>query len=175
MIRIFRNPHHRRRTLSARHPTRFIGCRFHLSMLSRRERKTFSGHIEVEGLIGLAMLIGSSLVCMTHGRTARRGGADGASSDGLAHGVCVADVADVAGGGVIVVMALPARVRANPASGTRPSSAGSSWSHTCTSNVRTMRSPPCRSSCSPPRRRGASADSSRADASTRPEMDQNPE
>lgn len=42
------------------------------------------------------MLIGSSLVCMTHGRTARRGGADGASSDGLAHGVCVADVADVA-------------------------------------------------------------------------------
>ncbi|KLN89388.1 hypothetical protein LMG11583_0113 [Bifidobacterium bifidum] len=45
------------------------------------------------------MLIGSSLVCMTHGRTARRGGADGASSDGLAHGVCVADVADVAGGG----------------------------------------------------------------------------
>lgn len=68
-------------------------------MLSRRERKTFSGHIEVEGLIGLAMLIGSSLVCMTHGRTARRGGADGASSDGLAHGVCVADVADVAGGG----------------------------------------------------------------------------
>ena len=66
-------------------------------MLSRRERKTFSGHIEVGGLIGLAMLIGSSLVCMTHGRTARRGGADGASSDGLAHGVCVADVADVAG------------------------------------------------------------------------------
>lgn len=49
-------------------------------------------------MIGLAMLIGSSLVCMTHGRTARRGGADGASSDGLAHGVCVADVADVAGG-----------------------------------------------------------------------------
>lgn len=48
-------------------------------------------------MIGLAMLIGSSLVCMTHGRTARRGGADGASSDGLAHGVCVADVADVAG------------------------------------------------------------------------------
>lgn len=66
-------------------------------MLSRRERKTSSGHIEVGGLIGLAMLIGSSLVCMTHGRTARRGGADGASSDGLAHGVCVADVADVAG------------------------------------------------------------------------------
>lgn len=77
--------------------------------------------------------------------------------------------------GVIVMMALPARVRANPTSGTRPSSAGSSWSHTCTSNARTMRSPPCRSSCSPPRRRGASADSSRADASTRPEMDQNPE
>ena len=53
-------------------------------------------------MIGLAMLIGSSLVCMTHGRTACRGGADGASSDGLAHGVCVADVADVAdvaGGG----------------------------------------------------------------------------
>lgn len=48
------------------------------------------------------MLIGSSLVCMTHGRTACRGGADGASSDGPAHGVCVADVADVAdvaGGG----------------------------------------------------------------------------
>ena len=95
------------------------------------------------------MLIGSSLVCMTHGRTARRGGADGASSDGPAHGVCVADVADVAdvAGGVIVVMALPARVRANPASGTIPSSAGSSWSHTCTSNTRTMRSPLCRSSC----------------------------
>ena len=51
-------------------------------------------------MIGLAMLIGSSLVCMTHGRTARRGGADGASSDGLAHGVCVADVADVAGGNI---------------------------------------------------------------------------
>lgn len=49
MIRIFRNPHHRRRTLSARQPTRFIGCRFHLSMLSRRERKTSSGHIEVGG------------------------------------------------------------------------------------------------------------------------------
>ena len=47
-------------------------------------------------MIGLAMLIGSSLVCMTHGRTACRGGADGASSDGPAHGVCVADVADVA-------------------------------------------------------------------------------
>ena len=42
------------------------------------------------------MLIGSSLVCMTRGRTVCRGGADGASSDGLAHGVCVADVADVA-------------------------------------------------------------------------------
>ena len=54
--------------------------------------------------------------------------------------------------GVIVVVALPARVRANPASGTRPSSAGSSWSHTCTSNARTMRSPLCRFSCSPPRR-----------------------
>lgn len=36
------------------------------------------------------MLIGSSLVCMTRGRTVCRGGADGASSDGLAHGVCVA-------------------------------------------------------------------------------------
>ena len=107
------------------------------------------------GLIGLAMLVGASMVCMTCGRTVCRGGADGASSDGLAHGVCVtdvADVADVAGGGVIVVMALPARVRANPAFGTRPSSAGSSWSHTCTSNARTMRSPLCRSSCSPPRR-----------------------
>ena len=53
------------------------------------------------------MLIGSSLVCMTRGRTVCRGGADGASSDELAHGVCVADVADVAdvaggnsGGGV---------------------------------------------------------------------------
>lgn len=48
------------------------------------------------------MLIGSSLVCMTRGRTVCRGGADGASSDGPAHGVCVADVADVAdvaGGG----------------------------------------------------------------------------
>ena len=44
------------------------------------------------------MLIGSSLVCMTRGRTVCRGGANGASSDGLAHGVCVADVADVAGG-----------------------------------------------------------------------------
>ena len=44
------------------------------------------------------MLIGSSLVCMTRGRTVCRGGANGASADGLAHGVCVADVADVAGG-----------------------------------------------------------------------------
>ena len=46
------------------------------------------------------MLIGSSLVCMTRGRTVCRGGANGASSDGLAHGVCVADVADVAGGNI---------------------------------------------------------------------------
>ena len=38
------------------------------------------------------------MVCMTRGRTVCRGGADGASSDELAHGVCVADVADVAGG-----------------------------------------------------------------------------
>lgn len=59
------------------------------------------------GLIGLAMLVGASMVCMTRGRTVCRGGADGASSDGLAHGVCVTDVADVAdvaggnsGGGV---------------------------------------------------------------------------
>lgn len=44
------------------------------------------------------MLIGSSLVCMTHGRTACRGGADGASSDGPAHGVCVADVAGACSG-----------------------------------------------------------------------------
>lgn len=48
------------------------------------------------GLIGLAMLVGASMVCMTRGRTVCRGGADGASSDGLAHGVCVTDVADVA-------------------------------------------------------------------------------
>ena len=59
------------------------------------------------GLIGLAMLVGAAMVCMTRGRTVCRGGADGASSDELAHGVCVADVADVAdvaggnsGGGV---------------------------------------------------------------------------
>ena len=108
------------------------------------------------GLIGLAMLVGASMVCMTRGRTVCRGGADGASSDGLGeqelrtaaapHRV-VADVLPVH-----EVVALPARVRANPASGTRPSSAGSSWSHTCTSNARTMRSPLCRFSCSPPRR-----------------------
>ena len=83
------------------------------------------------GLIGLAMLVGASMVCMTGWRT-----------------VFVSPTLP----GVIVVMALPAWVRANPASGTRPSSAGSSWSHTCTSNARTMRSPLCRSSCSPPRR-----------------------
>ena len=105
------------------------------------------------GLIGLAMLVGASMVCMTRGRTVCRGGADGASSDELAHGVCVTDVATLLMlPGAIVVMALPARVRANPASGTRPSSAGSSWSHTCTSNARTMRSPLCRFLCSPPRR-----------------------
>ena len=43
------------------------------------------------------MLIGSAVGCMTRGRTVCRGGANGASSDGRAHGVCVADVADVAG------------------------------------------------------------------------------
>ena len=59
------------------------------------------------GLIGLAMLVGASMVCMTRGRTVCRGGADGASSDELAHGVCVADVATLLMlPGVIVVVAL---------------------------------------------------------------------
>ncbi len=79
----------------------------------RRERDTvrtmraYTSVIAEYGLIGLAMLVGASMVCMTRGRTVCRGGADGASSDELAHGVCVADVADVAdvaggnsGGGV---------------------------------------------------------------------------
>ena len=142
-------------------------------MLSRRERKTSSGHIEVGGLIGLAMLIGSSLVCMTHGRTARRGGADGASSDGLAHGVCVADVADVAGD--------------NSGDGVAGAGSGESgvWHKTVIcwlvlvaylyiqcENYAFAALPLLVFAALKVRRE---PDFSRADASTRPEMDQNPE
>lgn len=77
--------------------------------------------------------------------------------------------------GVIVVVALPARVRANPASGTRPSSAGSSlvaYLYIQCENYAFAALPLLVFAASKVRRE---PDFSRADASTRPEMDQNPE
>ena len=128
------------------------------------------------GLIGLAMLVGASMVCMTRGRTVCRGGADGASSDGLAHGVCVADVADVAdvAGG-------------NSGGGVAGAGSGESgvWHKTVIcwlvlvaylyiqcENYAFAALPLLVFAASKVRRE---PDFSRADASTRPEMDQNPE
>ena len=125
------------------------------------------------GLIGLAMLVGASMVCMTRGRTVCRGGADGASSDELAHGVCVADVADVAGG--------------NSGGGVAGAGSGESgvWHKTVIcwlvlvaylyiqcENYAFAALPLLVFAASKVRRE---PDFSRADASTRPEMDQNPE
>lgn len=128
------------------------------------------------GLIGLAMLVGASMVCMTRGRTVCRGGADGASSDELAHGVCVADVADVAdvAGG-------------NSGGGVAGAGSGESgvWHKTVIcwlvlvaylyiqcENYAFAALPLLVFAASKVRRE---PDFSRADASTRPEMDQNPE
>ena len=128
------------------------------------------------GLIGLAMLVGASMVCMTRGRTVCRGGADGASSDELAHGVCVADVADVAdvAGG-------------NSGGGVAGAGSGESgvWHKTVIcwlvlvaylyiqcENYVFAALPLLMFAASKVRRE---PDFSRADASTRPEMDQNPE
>ena len=128
------------------------------------------------GLIGLAMLVGASMVCMTRGRTVCRGGADGASSDELAHGVCVADVADVAdvAGG-------------NSGDGVAGAGSGESgvWHKTVIcwlvlvaylyiqcENYAFAALPLLVFAASKVRRE---PDFSRADASTRPEMDQNPE
>ena len=122
------------------------------------------------GLIGLAMLVGASMVCMTRGRTVCRGGADGASSDGLAHGVCVADVAGGNSGG-----------------GVAGAGSGESgvWHKTVIcwlvlvaylyiqcENYAFAALPLLVFAASKVRRE---PDFSRADASTRPEMDQNPE
>ena len=107
---------------------------------------------------------------MTRGRTVCRGGADGASSDGLAHGVCVTDVAGGNSGG-----------------GVAGAGSGESgvWHKTVIcwlvlvaylyiqcENYAFAALPLLVFAASKVRRE---PDFSRADASTRPEMDQNPE